>query len=57
MKKYEALEKDIEKKFSQRDKKLSPKMKVTGKSVFKLQELTARPYDKLPKRKHHKKNG
>jgi hypothetical protein len=57
MKKYETLEKELEKKFSQRDKKLQPKMKVTGKSVFKLQELITRPYDQLPKRKHPKKNG
>ena len=57
MNKYDDLEKDVEKKSAQRDKKHRPKMKVTGKSVFKLQELFTKPYDQLPKRKRPKKNG
>jgi hypothetical protein len=35
----ERLEKKAEKKAQSREKKKRPKMKVSGKSVFKLQEI------------------
>ncbi|MFA5070427.1 MAG: hypothetical protein WC528_04045 [Patescibacteria group bacterium] len=35
----EALEKKLEKKIKRREKKKRPTMKVTGKSVFRLQKL------------------
>ena len=43
MNKFEHFEKIVEKKYSRKDKKHKPKMKVSGKSVFTLQKLIARP--------------
>jgi hypothetical protein len=40
---HDQLDRKIAQKYKARDKKISkPKMKVTGKSVFKLQELIKR---------------
>jgi|GEM_PF-1477420 len=54
MTKYDIIEKTVEKKYSQRDKKKKPKMKVSGKSVFTLQRLITKNYDSLLKRKSSK---
>lgn len=43
MNKFENFEKIVEKKYSQKDSRRKPKMKVSGKSVFALQKLIARP--------------
>ncbi len=48
----ESIENQVAKRYIQRDKKLAPaKMKVTGKSVFTLQKLSATHPPKLKKRK------
>jgi hypothetical protein len=56
MSKYNHLEKQIEKKYKQRDQKKKPKMKVSGKSIFKLRELITKKNDSSSKRKSSKKN-
>ena len=56
MKKYNHLEKQVEKKYKQRDQKKKPKMKVSGKNVFKLRELITKKNDSSPKRKSPKKD-
>ncbi|MDP2642820.1 MAG: hypothetical protein Q8P62_03190 [Candidatus Peregrinibacteria bacterium] len=43
MNKFEHFEKIVEKKYDQKDRKKKPKMKISGKSVFTLQKLIARP--------------
>jgi len=43
MNKFEHIEKIVEEKYKQKDRKKKPKMKVSGKSVFTLQRLIARP--------------
>lgn len=53
---FEKIEHAAEKKFAEKDKRKKPKMRVTGKSVFKLQELMSRPHDRIPKRKNPKKS-
>lgn len=56
-KNYENLEKIAEKKFAEKDKRKSPKMTVSGKSVLKLQELLIKKnYDRIPERFRPKKN-
>lgn len=52
MKKFDEIESSSEKKFAQKDKKKRKRMRVTGKSVFTLQQLIAKPHDSLPKRKN-----
>ena len=57
MTKHEDIEKNTEKKYGQKDKKKKPKMHMSGKSVFTLQKLIAKPHDSVPKRtnsKNHK---
>jgi len=54
MTKYDIIEKVTEKKYSQKDKKKKPKMKISGKSVFNLQRLITKNYDSLLKRKSSK---
>ena len=55
MRKYEEVEKIVEGKYSQKDKRKTPKMHVSGKSVFKLKDLITRKNDSIPKRKNSKK--
>ena len=43
MNKFEHIEKVVKEKYKQKDRKKKPKMKVSGKSVFTLQRLIARP--------------
>lgn len=52
----EILEKQLKKKFAQRDKKFSPRMKVSGKNVFKLKKLIEQKHDRLSQRKSAKKS-
>ncbi len=56
MSKYNNLEKQVEKKYEQRDQKKKPKMKVSGKNVFRLRELITKKNDSSSKRKSPKKN-
>lgn len=56
MNKFDHLEKVVEKKYTEKDRKRKPKMAVTGKSVFKLQQLILNSHDSLPKRKNSKEN-
>ncbi len=56
MKNYNHLEKQVEKKYKQRDQKKKSKMKVSGKSIFKLRELITKKNDSSSKRKSSKKN-
>lgn len=45
------LQQNIEKKYKQRDKKIAkPKMKVTGKDVFKLKQLIESKHGRPSKR-------
>ena len=39
MSKYKQIEKDVEKKYTEKDKKKRPKMKVSGKKIFELQKI------------------
>jgi len=57
MNKYDHLEKSVEQKYSEKDKKKRPRMKVSGKSVFKLQQIILNHHDRISKRKSPKKNG
>ncbi|MFA6918029.1 MAG: tRNA guanosine(34) transglycosylase Tgt [Candidatus Gracilibacteria bacterium] len=57
MSKYDHLEKSVEQKYSEKDKKKRPRMKVSGKSVFKLQQIILNNNDRISKRKNPKKNG
>jgi hypothetical protein len=50
MRKYNHIEKETEKRFKQKDKRKKPRMKVSGKSVFKLKELIKRKHDRTYKR-------
>lgn len=56
MKKYDDLEKEVEKKFKQKDKSSKPKMRISGKGVFALQKLIKSKNDSISKRKNNKKN-
>jgi hypothetical protein len=56
MSKFTDLEKKVEKKYAQRDKKKKPKMKVSGKSVFSLQKLIIAKNDRLSERKNPQKD-
>ena len=56
MKHYNHLEKQVEEKYKQRDQKKKPKMKVSGKNVFRLRELITKKNDSSSKRKSTKKN-
>ena len=56
MSKYDPIEKVVEQKYSEKDRKKRPRMKISGKNVFKLQQLILNPHDRIPKRKNNKKN-
>lgn len=56
MTKYDDIEKTVEQKYSEKDRKKRPKMKVSGKNVFKLQQIILNSHDRISKRKNHKKN-
>jgi predicted secreted protein len=56
MKNYNHLEKHVEDKYKQRDQKKKPKMKVSGKNIFKLKELITKKNDSSSKGKNSKKN-
>jgi hypothetical protein len=56
MSKYYNLEKSVEQKYAEKDHKDRPRMKVTGKSIFKLQQLIETSHDRVSKRKNSKKN-
>ncbi len=49
---WQSIEKKFEEKFSQKDKRKKPKMRVTGKNVFLLKKLIESPNDRISKRKH-----
>lgn len=55
MTKYDDLEKSVEKRFSSKDKKKKPPMKVSGKNIFNLQKLITSRHDRLSKGKNNKK--
>lgn len=55
MTKYDNLEKAVEKKYTEKDLKKRPRMKVSGKSVFKLQQIILNSNDRISKRKNSKK--
>ena len=40
---------------AEKDKRKRPRMKVSGKNVFKLQQLILKPHDSISKRKNNKK--
>lgn len=56
MNKYDPIEKTVEQKYSEKDKRKRPRMKVSGKSVFKLQQIILNSHDRISKRKNIKKN-
>lgn len=56
MSKYDPIEKIVEQKYSEKDKRKRPRMKVSGKNVFKLQQLILKPHDSISKRKNNKKD-
>ncbi len=56
MKKYEDLEKKVEKKFELKDKRSNPKMHVSGKGVFTLQKLIKSKNDSTSKGTNNNKN-
>lgn len=49
---YEDIEKIVREKYEKKDKKKRPEMRVSGKSVFKLQALIVKKNDSSSKRKH-----
>lgn len=51
----EDLEKQIEKKYASKDRKKRPRMKVTGKNVFKLKRIIEQKHDRLSQRKNSQK--
>jgi len=53
--KYEKIEKNVEKRLQQKDKKKRKRMKVSGKSVFTLKKLIQKRHDSLSKRRSNKK--
>lgn len=54
---HDHLEHDIEKKYAKRDTKRRAKMKVTGKSIFTLQQLmTQRKAERAQKLSKQAKN-
>lgn len=57
MENHEHLEKAVHKKLAQKDKRKEPKMHVSGKSVFTLQNLIQKNDARLPKRRNPKNNG
>lgn len=52
MTKYEDVEKAVREKYEKKDKKKRPAMRVSGKSVFKLQTLILKKNDSSSQRKH-----
>ncbi len=54
--KHEQISKSVEKKYRAKDKKKKKKMNVSGKSIFKLQQLIAKKNDSSSKRKNSKNN-
>ena len=54
--KHEQIAKSVEKKYREKDKKKRKKMNVSGKNIFKLQQLIAKKNDSSPKRKNSKDN-
>lgn len=52
----ENLEQQIEKKFAEKDKRKRPRMKVTGKNVFKLKRIIEQKHDRLSQGKNSQKN-
>lgn len=52
MTKYEILEKAVREKYEKKDKKKKPPMRVSGKSVFKLQALILKKNDSSSKRRN-----
>lgn len=56
MKKYDDLEKEVEKKFGQKDKSSKPKMHISGKGVFTLQKIIKSKNDSTSKGTNNKKN-
>ncbi len=53
---HEEIENKLDKKTAQRENKRKPKMHVSGKSVFALQNLIQNNNARLPKRRNSKKN-
>ena len=54
--KHEQIAKSVEKKYKAKDKKKKKKMNVSGKSIFKLQQLIAKKNDSSSKRKNSENN-
>ena len=54
--KHDQISKSVEKKYRAKDKKKKKKMNVSGKSIFKLQQLIAKKNDSSSKRKNSKNN-
>jgi hypothetical protein len=52
---YDSLEKTVEKKYNEKDHRKRQRMKVSGKNVFKLQQLILNSHDRISKRKSSKK--
>lgn len=57
MENFEKIEEKTIKTYALKDKKNREKMHVSGKSVFKLQELIIKKNAGIPKRTSNKKNG
>lgn len=56
MNKFKDIEKSVEQKYEQKDKRKTPKMHQSGKSVFNLQKLITKKHDSSSRRKNSKKN-
>lgn len=55
MKNGDTIEREAEKQYREKDKRKRKRMKVSGKSVFTLQKIINRNYDRLPVRKNRGK--
>lgn len=55
MKRFNDIEKSVEKKYQRKDKRKNPKMHQSGKSVFQLQKLITKKHDSPSTRKNLKK--
>jgi len=56
MKNHELIERTVEKRLKQKDKKSRPKMHISGRGVFNLKKLIAEKNDRISKGENPKKS-
>lgn len=52
---FDEIEKTAEKKYAQKDKRKRPRMHMSGKGVFQLQNLIRNAHNRLSQKKKRKK--